>query len=51
MSQSESERRAEEAKARAKDRELTDAELETIAAAGGDPIKGSGSGGSSQKKH
>ena len=46
MSQSESDRRAEEAKARAKaeaalrDRELSDTELESIAAAGDDPIKG-----------
>jgi hypothetical protein len=45
MSQSESDRRAEEAKARAKaeaasrGRELSDAELETIAAAGDDGSK------------
>jgi len=57
MSQSESERRAAEAKARAKaeaalrGRELSDAELETVAAAGDEPTKGTGSGGSSQKKH
>jgi hypothetical protein len=56
MSQSESERRAEEAKARAKaaaalqGRELSDAELETVAAAGDEPTKGSSSGGSGSPK-
>ena len=56
MSQSESERRAAEATARAqaeaalRGRELSDAELETVAAAGDDPIKGDSSGGSPMKK-
>ena len=56
MSQSESDRRAAEAKAHAnaeaalRGRELSDAELETVAAAGDEPIKGSGSGGGTQKK-
>ena len=56
MSQSESDRRAAEAKACAKaeaalrGRELSDAELAAVAAAGDDPIKGSGSGGSGSPK-
>jgi hypothetical protein len=53
MSQSENERSAKtqpEGKTAPIDRELSDAELESIAAAGDDPIKGDSSGGAPFKK-
>ena len=53
MSQSENERSVKtqsESKAAPIDRELSDAELESVAAAGDDPIKGDSSGSSPFKK-
>lgn len=53
MSQSENERSAKtqpQAEASSTDRELSDAELETVAAAGDDPTKGDSSGGSGPQK-